>query len=71
MCVPILAQVISLEAEAALVESDGFRVAVGCPMRPDVQPGDWVLIYLGQIVSRVSRAEAGALQELLQALKGP
>ena len=70
MCTPIPAQVISLEADTVLVESDGIGVAVSCQMLPDVQPGEWVLVYLGQIVSRVSREEAGALQELLQALRG-
>jgi hydrogenase assembly chaperone HypC/HupF len=69
MCAPIPAQVISMEAESALVDSDGRQMAVGCPIPMGAQPGDWVLVYLGQIVSRVSPEEAGALQELLQAMR--
>jgi hydrogenase assembly chaperone HypC/HupF len=71
MCTPIPAQVISLQANGVLIDSNGRQIAVSCSRLPDIQPGDWVLVYLGQIVSRVSSEEAGALQELLQMLSSP
>jgi hydrogenase assembly chaperone HypC/HupF len=71
MCTPIPAQVLSLETDGILVFSDGRKIAMSCQTLPNIQPGDWVLIYLGQIVSRVSPEEAAALQELLQALESP
>ena len=71
MCTPIPAKVISVQASGVLIDSNGRQIAVSCPGLPDIQPGDWVLVYLGQIVSRVSSEEAGALQELLQTLSSP
>jgi hydrogenase assembly chaperone HypC/HupF len=71
MCTPIPAHVISMEADTALVEYDGRKVSVSSSGLAGVLPGDWVLVYLGHIVSRVSLEEASALQELLQALGGP
>ena len=71
MCTPIPAHVISMEADTAVVECDGRQVNVSSSGLAGVLPGDWVLVYLGHIVSRVSLEEASALQELLQALKCP
>jgi hydrogenase assembly chaperone HypC/HupF len=69
MCTPTPAQVISMEADKGLVDSNGRQMAVGCLIPMSAQPGDWVLVYLGHVISRVSPEEAGALQELLQAMR--
>jgi hydrogenase maturation factor len=60
-----------MEADTALVECDGRKVTVSSSGLSGVRPGDWVLVYLGHIVSRLSLEEASTLQEMLEALNQP
>ena len=71
MCTPVPAHVISIEADTALVECAGRKVNVCSSGLEGVLPGDWVLVYLGHIVSRVTLEEASTLEEMLEALKYP
>jgi hydrogenase maturation factor len=60
-----------MEADTAVVECDGRKVNVSSSGLAGLLPGDWVLVSLGHIVSRVSPEEASTLEEMLEALKYP
>jgi hydrogenase assembly chaperone HypC/HupF len=68
MCVSLPAQVIRLAPDTAVVAFGKTQVEVGRRLLPEARPGDWVLVNVGQMVSRVAPEEVEAIRELLQAI---
>ena len=46
MCIDFAAQVISVDGQIAVIESEGRRRKASMLLLPDVQPGDWVYVAL-------------------------
>lgn len=65
MCVSLPVQIVKVKTETALVSDGQKQFDVGRRLLPDVQIGDWVLVYAGQIVSVIDPEEAQAIRELL------
>lgn len=66
MCASLPAQIVALHPETALVTTGQASFAVGRQLAPEAQPGDWVLVNAGQIVSQITPEEAAAIRELLR-----
>jgi hydrogenase assembly chaperone HypC/HupF len=66
MCLALPAQVISVKPDTAEVTLEARRFEVGRQLAPDLQPGDWVLVNAGQIVSQLAPEEAEAVRELVR-----
>jgi len=66
MCASLPAQVVALHPATALVTTGQSPFIVGRQLTPEVQPGDWVLVNAGQIVSQITPEEAAAIRELLR-----
>ncbi|MBV9133457.1 MAG: HypC/HybG/HupF family hydrogenase formation chaperone [Chloroflexi bacterium] len=79
MCLVLPARVLSVEGDRAEIEQHGGQHAtVGCALRPDIEPGDFVLVDRGLIIERIDAAEAAAILEMyaeignfLDAVDGP
>jgi hydrogenase assembly chaperone HypC/HupF len=65
MCISLLVQVIEVKTETALVSDGPKQYEVGRRLLPNVQAGDWVLVYAGQMVSTIAAEEAQTMRELL------
>jgi hydrogenase expression/formation protein HypC len=72
MCIGVPGRVIEVPGDppgVARVEVQGVRRTVGTLLlEPPPQPGDWVLVYLGLAMSRLTPAEARETLDLLDEL---
>ncbi len=67
MCVAIPYQVLEVkETSLAEIEIAGVRHKVSSALVPDVEAGDWVLVNLGTIITRIDESEA---KEILNIFK--
>ena len=70
MCIDFAAQVISVDGQIAVIESEGRRRKASMLLLPDVQPGDWVYVALGTIIERLDPSEATSVNDELRAAQG-
>jgi len=70
MCIDFAAQVISVDGNIAVVESEGRRRRASTLMIPDIAVGDWVYIALGTIIERLDPSEAASVNDELRAAQG-
>ncbi len=67
MCVAIPYQVLEVkETSLAEIEIAGVRHKVSSALVPDVKAGDWVLVNMGTIITRIDESEA---KEILNIFK--
>ena len=65
MCLGFPGRVIELDADGAVVETDGRRRRATTLYLPDVAVGDWVTVAAGTIVDRLEPTRAAEIQDLL------
>ena len=66
MCLGFPGRVIELDADGAVVDTDGRRRRATTLYLPDVAVGDWVTVAAGTIVDRLEPTRAAEIQELLR-----
>jgi len=66
MCLMAPAQVLAVEPDFAIVESDGRRRRASTVLVDELRPGDWVVIAGGAVVRRV---EAGNAEMMARAFR--
>jgi hydrogenase expression/formation protein HypC len=69
MCLAIPAQVITLDADSAIIATDLQQMRVGRALVPELEMGDWVLVHAGQIIMGLTPAEAASAQALIRELQ--
>lgn len=70
MCVSYPARVLSVEADAALVDVENQQRRASLLLVPDVRPGDWVVVTAGTIIERLEPEEAAEIRRLLDLAAG-
>lgn len=70
MCVSYPARVLSVEADAALVDIDNQQRRASLLLVPDVRPGDWVVVTAGTIIERLEPEQAAEIRRLLDQAAG-
>lgn len=70
MCVSYPARVLSVEADAALVDVENQQRRASLLLVPDVRPGDWVVVTAGTIIERLEPEEAAEIRRLLDQAAG-
>jgi hydrogenase expression/formation protein HypC len=65
MCLGFPGRVVELDADGAVVETDGRRRRATTLYLPDVVVGDWVTVSAGTIVDRLEPARAAEIQDLI------
>ena len=68
MCVGLPGRVDRVVEGRALVDQNGRATWCSTRIRPDLSPGDWVLVHAGLIIDRISEAQAREVAEALAAL---
>jgi hydrogenase assembly chaperone HypC/HupF len=58
MCVTLPGEVISKKGTIAIVESNGRKVEIKIDAVPDVEKGDWILVYGDLALKKISKKEA-------------
>jgi hydrogenase assembly chaperone HypC/HupF len=58
MCLGFPGRVVALDAEGAVVETDGRRRHASTLIVPDVAVGDWVLVGAGTVLDRIEPDDA-------------
>ena len=67
MCVAIPYKVIEVKKTSlAEIEIAGVRHKVSLALAPDVKAGDWVLVNLGTIITRIDEDEAKEIFNIYQ-----
>jgi hydrogenase expression/formation protein HypC len=66
MCLGFPGRVIELDADGAVVDTDGRRRRATTLYLPDVAVGDWVTVAAGTIVDRLEPSRAAEIQDLLR-----
>lgn len=67
MCVAIPYKVLEVkENSLAEIEIAGVRHKVDSALVPDVKAGDWVLVNLGTIITRIDESEAKEIFNIYQ-----
>ena len=66
MCLGFPGRVIELDADGAVVDTNGRRRRATTLYLPDVAVGDWVTVAAGTIVDRLEPTRAAEIQELLR-----
>ena len=73
MCLGIPARVIEVKGGTAIVDFGGVKREVDASLE-DVEPGDYVIVHAGIVISKIDQREAEEtiklLQELVRALQG-
>jgi hydrogenase expression/formation protein HypC len=67
VCIAYPGRVVALEADRAIVETDGRRRVASLLLVPDVAVGDAVTVAAGTIVARLDPSEAAEIRRLLDA----
>jgi hydrogenase expression/formation protein HypC len=70
MCLAMPRRVLRIDGERAEIEWDGEPLWVATVGTPDLTVGDYVLVHAGQILDRVSEAEAEEILALYASLEG-
>jgi len=65
MCVTAPARVLSVDGASALIDLEGVRRQASLLLRPEVRPGDWVIVGAGTVLRRLEAEEAEAVLEML------
>ena len=68
MCVAIPGEIVSIEADSALVDFGGTRRAVSLALLDGAEPGDFVVVHAGFALHRVDPEEARQTLELLRGI---
>lgn len=63
MCLTVPARVLAVEDGMAVVDMAGRRRRTATRLLPDVAPGDHVLVGLGEILARLTPAEAASIAD--------
>lgn len=66
MCLGFPGRVVELDANGAVVETDGRNRRATTLYLPDVAVGDWVIVAAGTIVDRIEPDRASEIQDLLR-----
>ena len=66
MCIGFPGQVVALDGDVAIVETDARRRRATTIYLPDIAVGDWVTVAAGTIVDRLDPDEAAGIQALLR-----
>ena len=66
MCLGFPGRVVELDANGAVVETDGRNRRATTLYLPDVAVGDWVIVAAGTIVDRLEPDRASEIQDLLR-----
>ena len=69
MCLGIPAQIVEVidtESGLAKAEISGVRRAVSIALCPEAGVGDWVLVHVGFVLSRIDEEQARETLELLE-----
>jgi hydrogenase assembly chaperone HypC/HupF len=65
VCLVLPARVVSVNGDRAEVEQHGGqRAVVSCALRPEVMPGDYVLVDRGLIIEQIEPEEAAAIMQM-------
>ncbi|HXP33049.1 MAG TPA: HypC/HybG/HupF family hydrogenase formation chaperone [Acidimicrobiales bacterium] len=67
MCVTWPAQVVSIDAQGATVDTEGRRRRASTVVVPDVVVGDWVLVGMGTILERLDPDVAREMCDAMRA----
>ena len=69
MCLAVPYKVLEINGDSwAEVEAGDIRRQVSLRLFPDVRAGDWVLVNLGFIITKIEEDEAKEIQKLYQEL---
>jgi hydrogenase expression/formation protein HypC len=68
MCLALPYKILRIKGNLAEIESDGTRFDVATGLFPDIKEGDWVLVNLGSVVSKIDENEAREINELYAAM---
>jgi len=67
MCVAIPYKILEVkENSLAEIEIAGVRHKVSSALVPDVKAGDWVLVNLGTIITRIDESEAKEILDIFK-----
>lgn len=66
MCIGFPGQVVELDADGAVVETDGRRRRATTLYLPDIAVGDWVTVAAGAVVDRLEPERAAEIETLLR-----
>ena len=67
MCIAYPGHVIAIDAQGALVETEGRRHRASLLLEPGVAVGDWVVVAAGTIIEILPPEEAAEVRALLDA----
>lgn len=67
MCIAFPGLVVDLDADGAVVETEGRRRHASTLFIPDIAVGEWVTVAAGTIVERLEPADVAEIQQLLRA----
>ena len=65
MCLAVPAQIISLDGTLAVAEMSGVKKQIDVTLTPEVVPGDWGVVHVGNALQRIDPEKA---QETLAAM---
>ena len=68
MCLAVPVRIVELSGDAAIVDSDGVRVAANVAFLEDVHVGDFVLVHAGFAIRKWSEADMREYQAMLSDL---
>lgn len=67
MCIAFPGVVVAVDADGAIVETEGRRRRASTLYLRDIAIGDWVTVAAGTIVERLDRDQAADIQTILRA----
>lgn len=68
MCLGTPAKVIEIDGRNAIVDYGGVTKEVDAILMPNLEPGDYVIIHAGAIISRINEKRYNELVEALKEL---
>jgi hydrogenase assembly chaperone HypC/HupF len=71
MCIAFPGMVVAVDADGAVVETEGRRRRASTLFLPDIAVGDWVTVAAGTIVERIEPDRAAEIQTMLRAAMTP
>jgi hydrogenase expression/formation protein HypC len=69
MCLAVPMKVVSIDANLAVVESQGIETTVSLDLTPEAALGDFVIVHAGFAIQRLDPEEAKVTLEIFERLE--
>jgi hydrogenase expression/formation protein HypC len=69
MCLAVPMKVVSIDANLAVVESQGIETTVSIDLTPEAALGDFVIVHAGFAIQRLDPEEAKVTLEIFERLE--